>query len=102
MKEKIYLVTGAAGLLGNNIVKQLTERGDKVRALGLPNDQAAEYLPEETEMIYGDITDRESLEQFFDGMEEKEAIVIHCAAIVTLETEYQEKVFDVNVNGTKK
>ena len=32
------LVTGATGRLGANVVKQLVERGDDVRALILPSD----------------------------------------------------------------
>ena len=32
------LVTGATGRLGANVVKQLVERGDDVRALILPDD----------------------------------------------------------------
>lgn len=34
----IYLLTGAAGLLGSNISRQLIETGHTVRALVLKND----------------------------------------------------------------
>lgn len=40
MAETMYLVTGAAGFLGGTICRQLIQRGDKVRALVLPNDPA--------------------------------------------------------------
>jgi dihydroflavonol-4-reductase len=32
---RVYLLTGAAGFLGNNIVKQLIEKGCRVRGLVL-------------------------------------------------------------------
>ena len=35
MKEKMYLVTGAAGFLGGTICRELIARGDRVRALSL-------------------------------------------------------------------
>ena len=38
MKE-IYIVTGANGFLGNNIVKKLVEQNLEVRALILPEDE---------------------------------------------------------------
>ena len=38
--SRIYLVTGAAGFLGSNICAQLLEKGEKVRALVLPNDKS--------------------------------------------------------------
>ena len=37
MGNRIYLVTGAAGFLGSNVCAQLLEKGEKVRALVLPN-----------------------------------------------------------------
>lgn len=47
--SRIYLVTGAAGFLGSNVCVQLLERGEKVRALVLPNDNQCQkikfYLP---------------------------------------------------------
>ena len=45
MNKKIYLVTGAAGLLGSNITKQLLEKGEEVRAFVLKGDPAAKHIP---------------------------------------------------------
>jgi len=98
--NKIYLVTGAAGFLGSTVVRQLLDRGEKVRAYVLPGDRSAEYLPEDVKIVYGDLLDKEALERFFDT-EEEDAIVLHIASIVTVDPEYNRKVMDVNVKGTE-
>ena len=100
MKNKIYLVTGAAGNLGGNICRQLLEKGERVRGLVLPNDPTGKYLPKEVEVVYGDLLDVPSLEEFFRTAEEDEVYVIHCAAIVWEKMEMNPKVRAVNVGGT--
>ena len=64
--NKIYLVTGAAGFLGGEICRQLIEQGRRVRGFILPNDPARKYIPQEVEIIEGDLTDIKSLKPFFD------------------------------------
>jgi len=101
MENRIYLLTGAAGLLGSNVSRKLIERGEKVRALVLKGDPAAKYIPEEAEIVFGDITDNESLEIFFTVESGLEVYVIHSASIVTLNPNPSEKVHAVNVDGTQ-
>lgn len=101
MKNRIYLVTGAAGLLGSNISRQLIERGEKVRALVLKGDPAMKYVPEKVEIVIGDVLDIVSLERFFDVPNDTEIIMIHSASIVTLDPNPNQKVHAVNVDGTK-
>lgn len=101
MKDKMYLVTGAAGFLGGEVCRQLIRRGEKVRAFVLKDDPAAKYVPKEAELIEGDLCDQESLERFFSVPEQVETIVLHIASIVTVDPEYNPKVMEVNVGGTK-
>ncbi len=101
MKEKMYLVTGAAGFLGGTICRELIARGDRVRAFVLPNDKAKVYVPAEAEIVEGDLCDRESLQRFFTVPEGTETIVLHIASIVTVNPDYSQKVIDVNVGGTQ-
>lgn len=101
MAETMYLVTGAAGFLGGTICRQLIERGDKVRAFVLPNDKAMRFVPKEAEIVEGDLCDMESLRRFFTVPEGTETIVLHIASIVTVNPDYNQKVMDVNVGGTK-
>ncbi len=101
MAEKMYLVTGAAGFLGGTIVRQLIARGDKVRAFVLPNDKAIQYVPKEAKIVEGDLCNIEDLQRFFDVPQGLETIVLHIASIVTVNPEYNQKVMDVNVGGTR-
>lgn len=102
MKSNVkYLVTGAAGFLGGTICRQLIERGEDVRAFVLPGDPAMKYVPQEAEIVEGDLTDMASLEKFFTVEEGTETIVLHIASIVTVNPDYSSKVMEVNVDGTR-
>lgn len=101
MKTRIYLLTGAAGLLGSNISRQLIQQGEEVRALVLKGDPASEHIPTDAEIIRGDITVKEDLDRFFE-IDDREIYVIHCASVVTVSGEFNSKVQEVNVEGTKK
>ena len=99
--NRYYLLTGAAGFLGTNICMQLLEAGYKVRALVLPNDKSVKFIPEEVEVVLGDLTDAPSLEPFFTVPEGATSVVIHCASMVTVNPNYSEKLMAVNVGGTR-
>lgn len=100
MKNRLYLLTGATGLLGGNIVRELVERGERVRAFVLPKDKAISSMPKGVEMVEGDLLDLDALDRFF-GSEQTERIVIHAASIVTMDPNPDEKVRAVNVDGTR-
>ena len=99
--NRYYLLTGAAGFLGTNICMQLLEKGCKVRALVLPNDKSVKYIPEQVEVVLGDLTDAASLEPFFTVPEGCTSVIIHCASMVTVNPNYSEKLMAVNVGGTR-
>ena len=101
MSDTKYLVTGAAGFLGGEVCRQLIQRGEKVRAFVLPGDKAIRFVPDEAEIVTGDLTDKESLERFFTVQEGTKTIVLHIASIVTVNPDFSQKVMDVNVGGTK-
>ena len=99
--ERLYLLTGAAGNLGNNVAHELVSRGALVRALVLPGDKAAKLLPKELELFEGDVLDCASLRGFFEAPPETELYVIHCAGIVSIGWNYNKRVHAVNVEGTR-
>ncbi len=56
------LVTGAAGFLGGHLVDMLVERGDEVRALVRPEEEASRlYQLDGVEVVRGDLTSPPSL-----------------------------------------
>lgn len=101
MSKIIYLVTGAAGFLGSHVCDVLLGRGDSVRALVLPGDKSVKYIPRDVDIVEGDLCDTNSLENFFTIPKGCESIVIHCASMVTTNAEFNQKLIDVNVGGTK-
>ncbi len=64
------LVTGAAGFLGGHLVDLLIERGDAVRALVRPVEDARRLhtLPN-VEIVQGDLTDAASLRRAVQGVQ---------------------------------
>ena len=100
-QNTMYLLTGAAGFLGSNICAQLIERGEKVRAFVLKGDPAIQYIPEGVEICEGDLCSAEDCDRFFTVPEGYETICIHCASMVTIHPDYNEKLMAVNVGGTE-
>lgn len=101
--KKVFIVTGANGFLGNNIVRKLVLDSDnEVRALVLPDDKVNSLEGLNCKIYKGDVTKKSTLQDIFDVEESNvELYVIHCAAIVYIKSKYNPKVYDVNVNGTK-
>lgn len=96
--EKVYLITGATGFLGREVAKQLAAKQKKVVGLRLPGDKA--HLLPEVKYIIGDITKPNSLPKFFEQAEGKEAVLIHCAGLVSVASE-EDRIWNVNVDGTR-
>ena len=64
------LVTGAAGFLGGHLVDMLLERGDDVRAMVRPVEDAGRLRKlEGVEVVHGDLTDPASLKQAVQGVQ---------------------------------
>lgn len=96
--EEIYLVTGAVGFLGHYIAEKLKERGKTVVGLRMPGDKA--HLSEGIIYEMGDVTKPYTLKKFFSHAEGKQAVVIHCAGLVSISSN-EEQLWKVNVDGTR-
>ena len=55
------LITGATGLLGSHLIKELQQRGEHIRALVLPVENADKLLAQSVEVVRGDVTDASTL-----------------------------------------
>src|SRR5438874_5136755 len=55
------LITGATGLLGGHLIKELQQRNEQIRALVLPVENADSLIERGIEVVRGDITDASSL-----------------------------------------
>lgn len=97
----LYIITGANGHLGNVITRQLVDDGKSVRALVLKGDNAKSLKGVNCEIFYGNVCDKGSLKEIFDVSNGVDIILIHCAGIVSIASKYVQKVYDVNVGGTK-
>ena len=100
--KKIYIITGANGFLGNNIIRKLEhDNNNEIRAFVLNGESIKSLENLKCKIYYGDITKKESLSSIFENIDGKEVFVIHCAAIVYIKSKYNPLVYNVNVNGTK-
>ena len=100
--KKIYIVTGASGFLGNNIIRMLEHDDNaEVRAFVLNGESISSLNNLKCSIYYGDVTKADTLNSVFEGSGDAEIFVIHCAAVVYIKSKYNSRVYDVNVNGTK-
>ncbi|MEN8175368.1 MAG: NAD-dependent epimerase/dehydratase family protein [Pseudomonadota bacterium] len=93
MSGNLYLVTGASGFLGINLVRHLLARDQSVRTL----DIAPFDYPERDaiEVIQGDIRDTGVVDQAMRGVD----LVVHCAAALPLYS--AEDIYSTEVEGTR-
>ncbi|KAG6608485.1 uncharacterized protein LOC111446335 [Cucurbita moschata] len=93
------LVTGASGYLGGRLCHALLNRGFSVRALVRPTSDLSSlpHDPSALELVYGDVTDYQSLLDAFSGCH----IVFHAAALVEPWIPDPSKFISVNVRGLK-
>lgn len=96
MIEKIF-VTGANGMLGSNICRELLKQGYRVKAACLPGTQSETLNDLEIEKIYGDILNYEFLEKEMKDCQS----VIHVAALTTVWPRRSARIVEVNFKGTQ-
>ena len=88
-------VTGASGLVGYNVCKEILANGDSLNIL-LREDVS--YLKGlKCKKFYGDLNNLESIEKFCDSCD----VIIHSAAMISIGFDAYDKVFEVNYVGTK-
>lgn len=96
---KNVLITGAAGSLGHTIANLMVSESTQVFGFLLPNE-SDELLDPRVIRIKGDVTDLHSLDAAFTMLKEQ-GTVIHCAGMISIDPKVSERIYKVNVEGTK-
>lgn len=101
--KKLYIVTGASGLVGNNLLRKLLELPETEKIIALENKNVIHIDSSKVTIIKGNVCDLKSLEKLFNNNNKNydEVICIHCAGIITISSKNDDRVYDVNVGGTK-
>ena len=92
------VVTGAAGYIGNVLIRELLWRGKEVRALVRSTSDISSLEGLEVEKVTGDIHDLDSLTNAFRGAD----IVYHLAAMISIMPGDWALIRNTNLEGTRK
>src|SRR5688572_10243824 len=92
-----YLVTGATGLVGNNVVRELLARGQSVRVLARGGGDPRPLAGLDVETIQGDVRDPAAVAAAVIGMD----VVIHSAGFVQIGWTQLDAHQAINVEGTR-
>jgi dihydroflavonol-4-reductase len=91
------LVTGATGFIGSHVARLLAERGDEVTLgmeAGSPDAAIADL---DLRRVRLNVLERRSVRRALEGIER----VFHCAGVTSVRPADAERLFEVNVGGTK-
>lgn len=91
------LVTGADGLLGSNLVRELLSRGHVIRAFVQPGRQQKTLEGLTIEKFAGNLLNPDEVIKAAEGCE----AIIHCAASTAVWPIRSEIINKVNIDGTK-
>jgi dihydroflavonol-4-reductase len=91
------LVTGGTGFVGLHVVRELARRGDDLRLLVRKESDTKPLDGIEWERAVGDVTDRNAVRKAMKGVER----VFHVAGTTSMRSRARDRVFEVNVEGTR-
>lgn len=94
ISEKHILVTGGAGLVGNELIKQLLESGEKVKAIY--HSAPISISHPSLSIVQCDILDIVMLEEIMEEITH----VYHAAALVSYEPGDRHQLLKINIEGT--
>jgi dihydroflavonol-4-reductase len=97
MPRSPILVTGATGLLGNNVVRLLLERAHAVRVLARETSDPRPLDGLDVDVVRGDVCDPDSVNRACDGA----SAVIHSAGYVQIGRAHLDRHRRINVEGTR-
>ena len=71
----MIVMTGATGFVGGNLIKELVEGGSKVRCIVRKTSRVDFLKRLNVEIVYGDVTDKDSLSKAVEGAEKAISLV---------------------------
>ena len=91
------LVTGGNGFLGSAVVRLLAERGDELRLTLRKRSRLEQLKGIDYQAVDCDVLDRPAVRRAMRGVDR----VFHLAGLVSMRQEDEERLFEVNVGGTR-
>ena len=91
------LITGASGFVGSAVLRQLLAAGHNVRALIRPKSDRRNLTRLPVEIVYGDVTDRRSLDRAMVGC----STLFHVAADYRLWIPKPSEIYETKAIGTR-
>jgi dihydroflavonol-4-reductase len=91
------LVTGGSGFIGAHLVRALAKRGDELRLLSRRTAELGHLEDIAFDRATGDVTDRRAVRRAMEGVER----VFHVAGATSMQAGAAQRVFEVNVVGTR-
>ncbi len=91
------LVTGGTGFIGSNLAIALLQEGCNVRILRRPDSDLRAIGSAEVDHRLGDVRDLDSLKRAMNGCD----TVFHTAAVVSYWRKDRERMYEVNIEGTR-
>lgn len=92
--QKKILVTGATGLVGNELIKQLLANGEKVKAIY--HSTPFQFSHPDLDVVQCDILDVIALENVIEEITH----VFHCAGLVSFSPKDKYRLLKINIEGT--
>jgi dihydroflavonol-4-reductase len=92
------LVTGATGFIGSHLAHSLEQRGDDLRLTVRPSSTTDAIDDLDCERVNFDVRDLRSVRRAVKGVDR----VFHAAGVTSVHPLDTDRVFDVNVQGTKR
>ncbi len=91
------LVTGAAGHVGNVLIRELLARGEQVRAMILPGEDCSSLEGLDVEIVEANVLDPQRLCEVMQGID----CVFHLAGIISILPGAEQLMRQVNVEGVR-